>query len=80
MPENDNLKPDGEIKLTGKQLMESPDMEKIAADVIKQNKIEMGPAESWIPACLSKYFKTESGQMYEGNKRSESTTQAMIIL
>src|SRR6056297_4052851 len=45
MPENDYLKPEGEIKLTDKQLMESPEMEKIAAEVIKDNKIEMGPAE-----------------------------------
>jgi len=45
MPENDYLQTDGEIKLTDKQLMESPEVEKIAETVIEKYNMEFGPAE-----------------------------------
>jgi len=45
MPEQSHLDPTGEIKLSGKELMESPEMQKIAEDVIKTHKIELGPAQ-----------------------------------
>lgn len=45
MPENSILDPTGEIKLSGKELMESPEMLKIAQEVIEAHKIELGPAQ-----------------------------------
>lgn len=45
MPETSHLDPTGEITLSGKELMESPEMQKIAEDVIKTHKIELGPAQ-----------------------------------
>ncbi|MCC5943140.1 MAG: hypothetical protein JJU37_16460 [Balneolaceae bacterium] len=45
MSETSNLDPTGEIKLSGKELMESPEMQKIAEDVIKTHNIELGPAQ-----------------------------------
>lgn len=45
MTENDFLSPEGEIKLSDKQLMESPEIEKIAKDVIEKYSMEFGPAE-----------------------------------
>ncbi|TVR14397.1 MAG: hypothetical protein EA391_12790 [Balneolaceae bacterium] len=50
MPENEkpetiHLDPTGEITLSGKELMESPEMQKIAEDVIKTHNIELGPAQ-----------------------------------
>jgi predicted metallopeptidase len=44
MPENDFLAPEETIS-TEKQLMESPEMETIAKQVIKEYKLEFGPAE-----------------------------------
>ncbi|PKD44414.1 putative metallopeptidase [Rhodohalobacter barkolensis] len=45
MADNDYLKPEGEIKLTDKQLMEAPEIEEIAKEVIETHKIELGPAQ-----------------------------------
>ncbi|MFU8812729.1 MAG: putative metallopeptidase [Balneolaceae bacterium] len=45
MPENDFLEPKGDIHLTDKQLMESPEIEEIAKDVIETHNIELGPAQ-----------------------------------
>jgi hypothetical protein len=45
MPENDFLDPKGDIKLSDKQLMESPEVESIAKQVIESNKMEFGPAQ-----------------------------------
>lgn len=45
MPENDYLDPSGDIKLSGKQLMESPEMEKLASEVLETQNIEIGPAQ-----------------------------------
>lgn len=45
MADNDYLKPEGDIKLTDKQLMEAPEIEEIAKDVIETHKIELGPAQ-----------------------------------
>ena len=45
MNDNDFLSPEGEIKLSDKQLMESPEIEKIAKDVIDKYSMEFGPAE-----------------------------------
>lgn len=45
MADNDYLKPEGEIKLTDKQLMEAPEIEEIAKEVIEIHKIELGPAQ-----------------------------------
>jgi hypothetical protein len=45
MPENDFLDPKGDIKLSDKQLMESPEVERIAKQVIESNKMEFGPAQ-----------------------------------
>ncbi|MGM0589188.1 MAG: putative metallopeptidase [Bacteroidota bacterium] len=39
------LKPEDSIKLNDKQLMESPEVEEMAAKVIEQEKMEFGPAE-----------------------------------
>ena len=44
MPENDFLKPEETIS-SEKQLMESPEIESIAKDVIKKYNLEFGPAE-----------------------------------
>jgi predicted metallopeptidase len=44
MNDNDFLKPE-ETTSSDKQLMESPEIEAIAAKVIKDNKLEFGPAE-----------------------------------
>lgn len=45
MQDNEFLDPKGEIKLTDKELIESPDLEKIAKEVIKDHNIELGPAQ-----------------------------------
>lgn len=45
MPENDYLDPKGDIKLTDKQLMESPEMQEVASEVIEMHNIELGPAQ-----------------------------------
>lgn len=45
MAQNDYLDPEGEIKLTGKQLMEAPEMEELASEVLEAHKIEIGPAQ-----------------------------------
>jgi hypothetical protein len=45
MADNDFLKPEGEIKLSDKQLMESPEIEEIAKEVIETHKMELGPAQ-----------------------------------
>ncbi len=42
--DNDLLKP-VEVTTTDKQLMESPELEKIAKEVIKKHNMEFGPAE-----------------------------------
>ena len=44
MPTNDFLSPEETIN-SDKQLMESPEVEAIAKKVVKQHKIEFGPAE-----------------------------------
>lgn len=44
MNDNDLLHP-VEVTSTDKQLMESPEVEKIAKEVIEKNKMEFGPAE-----------------------------------
>jgi len=44
MNDNDLLQP-VEVTSSDKQLMESPEVEKIAKDVIEKNKMEFGPAE-----------------------------------
>lgn len=44
MPENDFLAPE-ETTSSDKQLMESPEIEAIAQKVIKDYKLEFGPAE-----------------------------------
>jgi len=45
MPENDFLDPQGDIRLTDKQLIESEEMEAIAKKVIETNNMEFGPAQ-----------------------------------
>lgn len=45
MPQNDYLDPSADIKLSGKQLMEAPEMEKLASEVLETHKIEIGPAQ-----------------------------------
>ena len=45
MEQNDHLDPRGEIKLTGKELIESPEIQEIAEKVIEAHKIELGPAQ-----------------------------------
>jgi predicted metallopeptidase len=45
MQQNDQLDPRGEIKLTEKELIESPEIEKIATEVIEAHNIELGPAQ-----------------------------------
>ncbi|MTI88067.1 MAG: hypothetical protein FH748_08875 [Balneolaceae bacterium] len=44
MPENELLSPENVIK-SDKQLMESPEVEEIAKNVIEEHKLEFGPAE-----------------------------------
>lgn len=44
MNDNDLLKP-VEVTSSDKQLMESPEVEKIANEVIKKHNMEFGPAE-----------------------------------
>lgn len=45
MKDNDFLKPDDTVSHSDKQLMESPEMETIAARVIERETLEFGPAE-----------------------------------
>lgn len=45
MPDNEFLSPEGDITLTEKQLMESPEMEAIAKAALEKFKIELGPAQ-----------------------------------
>lgn len=45
MQDNDFLDPKGDIKLTDKELMESPEMEAIANRVIEKYDLEFGPAQ-----------------------------------
>ena len=45
MNDNDFLQPEGPIKISGKQLMESPEMQEIAEQVIEQEDMKFGPAE-----------------------------------
>jgi len=45
MQQNDFLDPKGDIKLSDKQLMESSEVEEIANKVIKEHKMEFGPAQ-----------------------------------
>ena len=45
MAQNDYLDPKGEIKLSGKELMEAPEMEKLASEVLEDHQIDIGPAQ-----------------------------------
>jgi len=45
MQDNDFLDPKGDIKLTDKQLMESPEMEAISKRVIEKYELDFGPAQ-----------------------------------
>ncbi|MEX2602492.1 MAG: putative metallopeptidase [Balneolaceae bacterium] len=45
MQDNDFLDPKGDIRLTEKQLMESPEVEAIAKQVIEKHAIDFGPAQ-----------------------------------
>jgi len=45
MRDNDFLDPKGDIKLSDKELMESPEMEAIANRVIEKYDLEFGPAQ-----------------------------------
>lgn len=45
MAQNDYLDPKGEIKLSGKELMEAPEMEKLASEVLETHQIEIGPSQ-----------------------------------
>lgn len=45
MEQNEFLEPRGEIKLSGKELMESPEMQEIAGKVIEAHNIELGIAK-----------------------------------
>lgn len=45
MAQNDYLDPKGEIKLSGKELLEAPEMEKLASEVLEDHKIDIGPAQ-----------------------------------
>ncbi len=45
MEQNNILDPRGEIKLSGKELIESPEMQDIAKQVIEAQNIELGPAQ-----------------------------------
>ncbi len=45
MEQNEFLEPRGEIKLSGKELIESPEMQEIAGKVIEAHNIELGIAK-----------------------------------
>lgn len=45
MEQNDRFDPRGEIKLSDKELIESPEIAEIAEKVIETHKIELGPAQ-----------------------------------
>lgn len=45
MKDNDFLKAEETIALSGKQLMESPEVEEVAKTVIERENLEFGPAE-----------------------------------
>lgn len=45
MAENDFLEPKGDIRLTEKELIESPELEQLAKEVIEAHKINLGPAQ-----------------------------------
>ncbi len=45
MQDNDFLDPKGDIRLTDKELIESPELQELAAEVIEKHKIELGPAQ-----------------------------------
>ena len=45
MPENDFLDPKGDITLRDKELIESPEMDQIAKNVIEMHKMNLGPAQ-----------------------------------
>lgn len=45
MQDNDFLDPKGDIRLTDKELIESPELQELAAEVIENHKIELGPAQ-----------------------------------
>lgn len=45
MKENDFLDPKGDIRLTDKQLMESPEIEAVARRVIDKFELDFGPAQ-----------------------------------
>jgi len=45
MQDNEFLDPKGDIRLTDKELIESPELQELAAGVIETHKIELGPAQ-----------------------------------
>jgi hypothetical protein len=45
MQDNEFLDPKGDIRLTDKELIESPELQELAAKVIETHKIELGPAQ-----------------------------------
>jgi len=45
MQDNEFLDPKGDIRLTDKELIESPELQELAAEVIETHKIELGPAQ-----------------------------------
>lgn len=68
MPDNDFLKPEGEIKLTDKQLMEAPEIEEIAKEVIETHKIELGPAQIGYLLVYPNISKTRAAKCMKATR------------
>ncbi|MEX1011098.1 MAG: putative metallopeptidase [Balneolaceae bacterium] len=66
--QNDFLDPEGDITLTDKQLMESPEMVKVASDVIEKHKLEFGPAEIGYFLVYPNLSKTKAAKCIKANR------------
>ncbi|MEX0661142.1 MAG: putative metallopeptidase [Balneolaceae bacterium] len=68
MPENDFLKPEGEIKLSDKQLNESPEMAEVAKEVIELHKMDLGPAEIGYLLVYPNISKQRAAKCVKANR------------
>ncbi len=68
MPQNDRLDPTGDIKLTDKQLTESPEMQEVAEEVIEMHKIELGPAEIGYLLVYPNISKQKAAKCIKANR------------
>lgn len=68
MNDNDFLKPGDSIQLKDKQLMESPEVEELAQEVIKEESIEIGPATVGYFLIYPNYSKQTAAKAMKASR------------